>query len=336
MDYINYLPLYGRGALINVVEAPRGVGKTYTAKMWGTRRFMKCGKKFIWVRRTEEETRTSKGAFFKPKMLRALGLKSDDVKIKGQYAYMKRGKRWVDFCEFCSLSNAATQRSVDNEDYDLMFLDEAFATLERVNRYHGDEVRDFIDLYISKKRDHKLIAFLLGNKETYDNPYYQYFNIPAPPVGFEGVRMFNGGTIAVWTVTGYVTDEEHDKVARLLSNTDYGRYMFDGAAKTARNHVYGNPPRGATHYASFDFGRTFTVWKHNGKMYVTPKLDASRVVFVGSGQRGYYNRALLTTTRERWRFSALELAYKRGKVIFQDATIAEYACGVFSHIGIVK
>lgn len=336
MNYINYLPLYGRGALINAVEAPRGVGKTYTAKMWGMKRFMKSGKKFIWVRRTDEETRASKGKFFKTKMLRALGLTMDNVRVKGNYAYMKRGKKWVDFCEFCALSNAATQRSVDDEDYDLMFLDEAFATPERVNMYRGDEVRDFIDLYISKKRDHKLTAFLLGNRETYNNPFYDYFKIPPPPIGFTGVRMFNGGTIAVWTVTDFVTDAEHDKVAKLLTNTDYGAYMFEGAAKTAKTRVYGRVPRGGRHYACFDFGRPFSVVKSGAMLFVKMGVDASRVVFCGQKQFDTYPRQFLVTARDKWRFSLIELAYKRGKIVFTDPLCAEIACGVFEKIGLIK
>lgn len=335
-NYINYLPLYGRGALINAVEAPRGVGKTYTAKQWGMKRFIKSGKKFIWVRRTDEETRASKGKFFKAKMLRALGLTMDDVRVKGNYAYMKRGKKWVDFCEFCSLSNAATQRSVDDEDYDLMFLDEAFATPERVNMYRGDEVRDFIDLYISKKRDHKLTAFLLGNRETYNNPFYDYFKISPPPIGFEGVRMFNGGTIAVWTLSAYVTDSEHDKVAKLLENTAYGAYMFEGASKTAKAHVYGKPPKSASVYACFDFGRPFTVWRHGGRLYVTMGIDETRVVFCGRNPYGVYARAYQVTSRDKWRFSTAEIAHKRGKIVFSDALCAEIACGVFEKLGIIK
>ena len=219
MDYINYLPLYARGATFNFVEAPRDVGKTFTAKFWGTKRFLKCGKKFIWVRRTDEETKTSKEKFFKKSLLKKLRLTADDVKIKGNYGYSKRGRKWVDFVEFCSLSTASTQRSVDDDAYDLMFVDEAFATPAKVNAFRGDEVREFVDIYFSKKRDHKMTVFLLGNKETVNNPYYTYYGTTPPQNVFAGVRMFRNGTIAVWTITDFVKAKDHDKLVDLLIGT---------------------------------------------------------------------------------------------------------------------
>lgn len=335
-NYINYLPLYGRGALINIVEAPRNVGKTFTAKFWGTKRFLKTGKKFIWVRRTEDETKTAKGKFFKKSLLRKLGLTADDVRIKGNYGYIKRGRKWVDFVEFCSLSTAEKQRSNDDDDYTLMFVDETFVTPAKQAMYKGDEVRDFIDLYISKKRDHQLTAFLLGNKEVINNPYYQYFNITPPAHGFDGVRMFQGGELAVWTMSDYVATPDHERVDKLFKGTAYHDYMFNGAAKCASVVNYADTPKTAKYYSSFDFGIPLTVSRERGDYYVRLGVDKSRVVFVSRETMPKYPRSMLCLRRDKSRFAALETAYRKSRIAFDSPLAAEAMLSIFEKIGIAK
>ena len=337
MAYINYLDIYGRGAAVNVVEAPRGVGKTYTAKLWGLKRYLKSGKKFIWVRRTEEELNTAKTSFFaKKKMLKALGLTPDDVKVKGKHGYIKRGRKWVDVVEFCSLATASKERSADDDAYDLMFVDEAFATPHLVNMFRGNEVTAFIDLFISKKRDHKMTAFLLGNKEIINNPYYQYWGITPPPHGFNGVRRFQNGTLLVWTMTDYVKTADHDKVADLLRGTSYYDYMFTGSAKTQTVASYADKPKRAKHYAAFDFGLPFTVWRSAGTLYVRGGVDTNRPIFVSRETFTKYANPIITDHRDKDRFLLLYGALKRGKVCYSDPCINEAASAVFERLGVLR
>lgn len=336
-NYINYLPIYGRGASVNVVEAPRGVGKTFTAKLWGIKRAIKTGHKFYWVRRTEEELNVAKTTFFaKKKLLKRLGLTEDDVKVKGKYGYVKQGRKWVDVVEFCSLATVSKERSSDRDEYDLMFLDEAFATPDKVNQFRGNEVAAFIDLYISKKRDHKLVAFLLGNKEIINNPYYQYWHITPPPQGFNGIRSFQNGTLLVWTMTDYVKTADHDTVADLLRGTQYYDYMFTGAAKTQSRVQYANKPKRARFYAAFDNGIPFTVWRSSGSLYVRGGLDQSRSVFIHRELIGKYANSITLSPHDKDRFMLLYGALKRGKVFYADPLIHEASNAVFERLGLLK
>ena len=335
-NYINYLPIYSRHAIFNLIEAPRDVGKTFTAKLWGTKRFLKCGKKFVWVRRTEEETKVAKGKFFKKKHLKMLGISPEDVRIKGNYGYIKRGRKWVDFVEFCSLATAEKQRSVDDEDYDFMFVDEAFATPAKRAVYKGDEVRDFIDLFISKKREHKMTAFLIGNKETINNPYFQYFGITPPPDGFEGVRMFRNGTVCVWTFSDFVESEDHDQMTALLQGTPYYEYMFKGAAKCATPVRLEKTPKNARFYCAFDFGTPVTISRHNGRFFARGGLDPSRNVFVSRETMGKYAVQILCTRRDKTRFAGVERAYKSNSISYDTNLTAETVLSIFEQIGIAK
>ena len=335
--YINLLPIRGYGAMINIIEAPRGVGKTFTAKLWLIKRFLKCGKKFIWVRRTEEETKTAKKSFFaKKKLLKMLGLSKDDVRVKGDYGYIKRGRKWVDCVEFCSLATVARQRSNDDDDYDVMIVDEAFATPALVNAFRGDEVAAFVDLYISKKREHKMQVFLFGNKELINNPYYQYWNITPPPQGFNGIRRFQNGTLLVCTLSKYVKNDDTDKMQDLLRGTAYYGYMYEGAAKTQCVAKYANKPKRARYYAGFDFGVPFAVWRSNGSYYVRGGVDTCRAVFIERRLIGKYSHEIITSRTDKARFYALEAALKRGKVFYTDPLINEASSGVFERLGLIK
>lgn len=333
-NYINYLPIKSHGALINFIEAPRGVGKTFTAKLWLTRRYLKRGYKYIWVRRTEEETIASKRNFFNTKLLRMLKLTAEDVKVKGDYGYIRRGRKWVDFVQFCSLSRAATQRSVDDPDYNIMIVDEAFATPARMRMYAGNEVSDFLDLFISKKRDHAMTAFLLGNKEVINNPYYDYFSIDVPPAGFHGVRKFRGGEVLVYTSADTVNPDK--RVNTLLDGTAYGDYMYKGAARTEHRQALTKKPKKATFYAAFDFGRGFTLWSYQSKLYATMGVDASRLVFVSRETQGRYCREICVNRDKRAMFSWVRDALARGKVFYDTPLTVEVAEAVFLTMGLIK
>lgn len=269
---------------------------------------------------------------FPKKLLKLCDLNAEDVKLEGNYGYIKRGKKWVDFVEFCSLSTAENARSTDDPDYDVMIVDEFAATPGKINRYVGDEVRDFLDLFVSKKRDHHLTAFLLGNRETFYNPYYTYFDLPQD--GPDGTFMFRGGSVSVTRRSkppDGVTNDLHD----LLAGTDYGEYLFDGVPKTQKHHEIGEKPKSAKHYASFDFGVPFTIWRAGGKLYVRAKVDAGRVVFV-SDPLAAYRKKIVCGKRDRARFSTLERLYKRGKILYSNESVASACEIVLLRLGIIQ
>ena len=335
--YINYLPLYGRGALINIVIAPRNVGKTFTAKLWGLKRFLKTGSKIIWVRRTDEETQAAKKKYFHKKLLKICGLRPDQVMIKGSYGYVKQGKRWVDCVEFCSLSTATTQRSVDDDAYNLMFVDEAFATPAKVAAFRGDEVREFLDLFVSKRRDHKLTAFLLGNRETIDNPYFAYFGITPPSCDLESVTTYNNGTLAVWVAPHMkAPSNSADKLEQLLAGTTYGAYMYQGKAKNAPRESYASIPPRASCYASIDLGKPFSIYTKGGAYYVGAGVDGSRYVFVSRGTLRLYKRPVLYTANRKHLLSALTCALQQGRVHYVNEAVAETAIAAFERMGLYK
>lgn len=336
MQYINYLPIYSHGAMINFIEAPRDIGKTFTAQLWGTKRFLKSGRKFIWGRRTEEETISAKKKFFKKTLLKLCQLTEEDVKIKGKYGYIRRGKKWVDFVEFVSLSRAATERSVDDPDYDLMFIDEAFATPSRVRQYVGNEVQDFIDLFISKMRDHKLTAFLLGNKEMINNPYYDYFGIKPPREGFTGIKKYRNGQVLVYTSDAPAVTINDKGLRAALTGTAYGAYMFEGAARATPIGKYAPRPKKARVYACIDFGQPFTLWKWQGKLYAQIGVDVSRLVFVSRETMGKYPRAYGYGPTEKSRFAYVAAIIQRGKMFYCSPLAAEVAEAAFLKIGIIK
>lgn len=333
-DYVNYLQWYSYGAIINLIQTKRSRGKSFTGKYWGLARFQKTGKAFYWVRRTNEELKKEKPTFFKPKLLDMLGLSPDNVKIEGDTGYIKMRRKWVDCVRFCSLSNVVRERSSDSDKYDLMFVDEAFVTPDKINAFRGDEVTALLDLFISKKREHKLTVFILGNTETINNPYYTYFGITPPPLGWSGIKTYRGGTLLVAVDNAPAPDNTGGRLGRLFENTPYGAYMFGDASKIMPNVQYKKPPSCARVYASFDFGTPMTFKFHGRYMYCVPGVDPSRYVFCDKPR--HYARTVIFTTADRARFSGLRAAFRSNLLYFKNETIAEAAALLFERTKITK
>lgn len=333
-QYVDFIPLYSYGCFYNIYQTKRGRGKSFGAKYWGIARFIKSGHCFYWVRRTNEELKKDKKTFFKPKLLKMLGLSPDQVKIDGDTAYIKLRRKWVDCCEFCSLSNVTRERSSDNDRYDLMFIDEAFVTPEKINMFRGDEVTAMNDLYISKRREHNLTVFIMGNTETINNPYYQYFGIKPPPLGWEGLKTYRGGTFLVCVDNTPAPDPTGGKLSKLFAGTPYGEYMFGTASKIMPNVKYKKPPACARIWCCFDFGVPITIKHHGRYMYAVHGVDKTRPVFVDRPR--HYAKSVIYTPDDKFRFSGLRVAYKNNLLFFENATIAEAATILFERIKLLK
>lgn len=333
-EYVNFIRWHSYGAIINLVQTKRGRGKSFTGKLWGLSRFQKHNKGFYWVRRTLEELKKDKSTFFKPKLLKMLGISPDDVKIEGDTGYIKRRRKWVDCVRFCALSNVVRERSSDDDRYDIMFIDEGYVTPEKVNAFRGDEVTALLDLFISKKREHKLTVYILGNTETINNPYYTYFGITPPPLGWSGIKTYRGGTLLVAVDNTPAPDNSGGRLAKLLDGTPYGAYMFGEASKIMPNVQYKKPPSCARVYASFDFGTPLTLKYHGRYMYCVPGVDPSRYVFCDKPR--HYAHTVIFTKDDRARFSGLRAAYRANLLFFKNATIAEAAAVLFEQTRITK
>ena len=110
-DFINYDEILSYNALINVVIGDRGVGKSYGAKKWCIKRFIKKGEKFLYVRRNKHDL-DDIGKFFDDLL--------DDKEINAHEFKVSGKKLYIDglLCgEGVILSTAQRKKSVPYHEY---------------------------------------------------------------------------------------------------------------------------------------------------------------------------------------------------------------------------
>ena len=335
-DFYNARPIISRGAVFNFILSLRNKGKTTSFKLRAYKRFIRHGYGTIWLRRTDEETKIAKKNFYPPKLQKLLNLSPDDLRLEGKYLYCKRRGKWAKMIEFCSVSSFRDERSNDDNTFNEIVFDEYQATPHAYNRYRGNEAADFIDFFISKKRNDKMRVFLLGNKEAYDNPYHRYFGIPAVLDDMDGFYHYgNGICLEVNNDPAPENKNQYEtKVQNALMRTPYYQYLKDGKTKTATYTSIRDLPVNAVLWCNFDFGVPIAVYRYNGDYYFTKLRDCRRRVVVLTEERGrLYPAPWYYLSTDKPRFDLLRIAAKNNRVYYTDPAIAESALTILQKIG---
>lgn len=336
MDFYTTGKIVSYNAVFNFVVTERNVGKTTAFKIRSLKKFIARGKKTVWVRRYGKEKKNTAQKFYTAKILKLAGVPAARVKTEGNKCFFKNDKgKWVDFLEFCTVSEASNNRSADDPATSDIIFDEFAVTRARGKHYHGNEVEDFIDLFISKKRVNRVSVFFLGNRESYYNQYFEYFKIPKFEPNFEGVRTFRGGSIAVQIMNGVpdpVKDVYDAKIQALFKDTPYGEYLLNSAVKGASAVKIEQCPKGAEKLFQLDIDFPLSVYQYGGKIYVKKGIDASRRVFVTTPKN--YRNLYVIRQNDKPLFLPVIEKYKNGRVFYDAPEMAEYFKSFLSVFGL--
>ena len=304
------LLLLSRNAVFNFVISNRNFGKTWAFKKRAFKRALKKGKKTIWLRMFRNEAKECARKMFSSADLCAYcGISPYDKKTnpngnfkqEGSVFYCRKSPKapWVWFLQVFALSDSLAIRSADDCKIDTIVFDEFSKTPERLRRYVGQPVTDFIDIFFSLKREHEVRAVFLGNKEGVTNPFFSYFGIRALPSEWEGIRTFRDGSIAVQQINNKSEPSNvYDrKVSALLSGTKYGAYIEEGEYKTAKAFKKAKTPPNSNVWLRVDInGHPLTISTYNGLYYVRRGIDATQAVYMFS-YLGKYRKEFLLVNR---------------------------------------
>lgn len=332
-DHYNALRVLSYNGVITEIITNRNYGKTWAFKRRAWRRALKHGKKTIWVRTFKKEVKEASPTFYSSADLQKYcgivpynpDTKTGNFKQVGNTFYYRKGKSWSWFLKICALSDTNALRSADDVNTDTIVYDEFTTTAERLKRYKGNIVNDFIDLFFSGKREHIVRCFLLGNKENVLNPFLTYFGVKPLPSTFEGIKTYRNGALVVEQINNKPNEKtEYDrKVRALLEGTSYGRYIYEDAYKGAQRVRRSRPPKNATSYIQLDVeGYALRIWTDGSAFYVTPKIDASKRVFALSVCNKYPHENLLIRRQKQY-FIALVNALADNRVYYDSQVTYE-------------
>ena len=337
--------------IYNFIDTERNDGKTWSFKIAGVIRYIKHKKKTVWNRTFVSEKKETKKKFLTRKLIKKINdelhkgnsvkwskitVKMEDFKLDGDYLIYLPYKDWC--FNFTATGQQASIKSVDDPDCDTLVYDEYQTTPERLARYHGNLVQDFNDLFITKKREHILRCYFLGNKEMIASPFKNYFNIPPLPVSFQGIKHYQSNTILVHQKNDppeEMTSNDFDKrVQKMFQGTAYGQYLYAGAVKGIDTNKLSKRPANAVVYCCFDLEKPVTIYQYDGKMYFDNGLDKKRVI-VTRKPSNKYKRVFVLTKADTVRFMPLKKCFKMNNVFYADELAFEQGQIVLRELNII-
>lgn len=331
-------------AIFHFINSNRNFGKTWAFKKRAFKRALKRGKKTIWIRRFEEEAKECALSFYTSKDLqRFCGIepynketKTGNFKQEGRRFYVKRGKQWEMFLQVVALSNAGSMRGVDDISLDTIIFDEYRTTPEKYTLFRGNEVTQFIDIFFSVKREHQVKCFFLGNRESENDPYMNYFGIPPAPRGYEGVRRYRNGTIYVQYINNIQNRTQGDydtQLEYLFSNTSYGNYIYKNQTKDAQSVSIRKPPTNSIIYFQLLLGGHYiSILTRDGHFYCKSGADRSKLIY-SDRQTDLRNHLYLSKRLKKF-FPAFENAIVDRRVHYESDAVYEQVLPFIKWLGI--
>ena len=219
VEFYDYNRIKSYNALFNFILSPRGNGKTYGAKRFVIKRFLKYGEQFIYVRRYKTEFKKLK-LFFDDIRNEFPNVK---MEVKGKTFFINEKVAGYAI----ALSTSQTEKSTAYPDVTSIIFDEFIIDKSHI-RYLPNEVEVFLDLFETVARFRENVrAYFLANKVTLVNPYFKYFDcIPKRENRFS---TFKDGEIVVeqFTSESFIEMKKKTRFGRLISGTKYGDYAID-------------------------------------------------------------------------------------------------------------
>lgn len=337
--YHSWTPLLSRPGIIYMAEGDRGVGKSYPMMVRAMRRMIRHHRATVWLRRTDVEAKDWLASFGSQKWRNiAMQARLDPDKLRRQGALIlyNRGddKRpsWEKLFRVGAVSAWSHFRDTDDPREELIFLDEAFATVEAHRRYQGNEVDHCLDILKSLRRGEgsDLRLLIAGNAERAANPWLDYFGIKHPRIssGIVGLSPTRHGALgSIWFER--IPGETLDDLDVLLTGTAMGDFLR-GKPKGLTAALIEPVPRGASCYVQTDFGRLLSFWlASDGCMYVSCRAGYGPVLRERpDGSPG----TVVMTPDIRQRFGLLRAAWKRGSVRFDTPEAHDWGMVAISRL----
>ena len=354
--YYDNRPLQSYNAIFNLSVTVRSKGKTWSHKIPACIRFLKHGYKVVWLRYFKKDVKEMMSKdFYSKKLIQKINeelnknqskikwnLTRDNFKQDGKFVYFRKSKKdkWRWFIAVHCLSDEQALKSADDPDINRIVFDEYRLTPEKMSRYRGNPVTDFLSIWTTIKRNNDVKVFMLGNKESVSDPFLSYFGVQELDVKFQGIKTFKDGTLAV-EQSNEVPDETRTdfdaKFQKLLSGTGYGEFLYNGEIRNVDKTRLKPKPRNCSIYCCFDCGTPVTAFLDRfGNIYFEKGIDKSRTIGVDK-LTDKYKRAYVISSEDRVkRFMTLNYAFKMNKVFYTDERAFEQGYKILRILGIVK
>lgn len=320
--YYDLQPVLSYNALINIIVGERGVGKTYSAKRFCIKDYIKNGNQFVYLRRYETELKESCDGFFD-------GLVANHEFDGHEFKVVRKKKTTLLLCDDeimgfgMTLSTASQLKSKEFPNVKNLIYDE-FIIDRGVYHYLRNEVHSFLDICETLFRLRDFRAFLLGNAISRVNPYFNYFNLEMPYNS--SIKTYKDGAILVCYIQNdaYRNYKKQTRFGHLVQDTEYGAYAIDNKWLYENKTFIDKRPEKAKFYFTLKFGKdTFGIWSdyNSSKIYISNSYDPSCPIIFTLDPHDHNENTRLVSFRRSDFFKNLLEHYRLGLLYFESQRI---------------
>lgn len=327
--YYNFDKMISYNALLNLVIGERGVGKSYGAKKFVAKRFIKHGEEFVYIRRYKTEI---KNAMMKDKTSIFFDQIKNDPELKNIKFSNKSDTMYINdkLCGYAiPLSIANILKSSTYENVTTIIFDE-FIIDKGTYHYLSNEVIQFFELIetISRLRDNIRII-MLGNAISITNPYFTYLNIDLPYNSeFKIIKKDENNNPLI--LLNYIKNlkyrevKKHSRFGQLINNTKYGEYAINNQFLRDSKAFIKKKTKNCKFYFTLSLNhKLYGVWYDytNTSMFISDSYDPNCPIIFSINSDDHNENTLLIRIRTSPFFKSVIEHYRLAKLYFENQQI---------------
>lgn len=306
--------------LFNFVIGSRGCGKTYAAKKHVVKRFLKTGKQFVYLRRYKDELDETAETYFND-----IIYNKEFPNHKIEY---KNGIYVIDGMVAgyaMALTKAKDYKSIAYPEVETIIFDEFLIEDNGYARYLKNEVKQFLNFYMSIDRYRGVTVFFLANSVALINPYTLYFDLSMP----YGSDFLRKGDLLLQMVNNeaYIENRKQTRFGKMIEGTAFAEYAVENKFQDNNKTFIMKKTEKAMYFFTFLYEDcSYGVWIDYkvGKIFVSENVDPScGVVYAITVEDHTPNTLLLNQLNRSPYFKRFIENYKMGNVYFESLKIKQ-------------
>jgi hypothetical protein len=306
-------------ALFNFIVGNRGGGKTYWAKKWAIKDFLKNGKQFIYLRRYEDELKETKESYFDDILFNN---EYDNLNLKYDSDCYMINDRLAGYC--MALSKAQNYKSSSFPCVKYIIFEEFLIEENGFKRYLSNEVEMFLSFYLSIDRYRgDTIVLFLSNSTSMTNPYTVYWDLYLP----YGSNIVRKGDVLLEVLndTERINERKNSRFGKLIAGTSYEKYAIENKFVKDTKDFIRKKTATARYYFTIRYsGENYGIWIDwtIGKMYVSKDVDPScRIIYTLRNDDHTENTMLIKSISKSNMLKLFVDCYKDGNVYFESVRV---------------
>lgn len=304
--------------LFNFVIGSRGCGKTYAAKKRAVKLFLERGHQFVYLRRYQEELQETAESYF------------NDIIINNEFPdttiEYRAGTYYINDAPAgyaMALTKAKDYKSISYPLVYFIIFDEFLIEDNGYARYLKNEVKQFLNFYMSIDRYRGCTVFFLANSVTMINPYTLYFKLSLP----YGSNIVQKGDKLLQLVQDedFIRERKETRFGKLIEGTEFAEYAIENKFTMDNKSFIMKKTEKSHYYFTFVYmNNAYGVWidYREGKMFVSENVDPScLMVYSLTVDDHQPNTMLLKQINKAVLFKNFIDNYKLGNVYFESQKI---------------